>query len=451
MQQKRIVYSSESLRLLNVFLQRCLSVAALCLVFISIYHGAYAQTIMVGPDKKTAVKELAVPYAFYNSSFGAAAGFVYGATGWPQKQATLLATVIGGSSSAFAFYMISRDFQIPLGERFFMDTDIALSTFGNLTSFSNGNPLYRNEQAGSNDSSKNNYIRGSGDDNLAKIKFRYILPIGGAKDQAINTLVLDKGLPIEGMAGGYSWNPLVSGKTSLEVKPFWRNQTVDSTFRFARQNTNGVEFSAFRDNTDFPQNPSVGSSLRLRYTKDWGNFDSSNPYSVMDAEFSKYIPLGATENFRQRVLAFDFWTADTPSYNDYNIKNGERVFQRSPAFVGATLGGLWRLRGYPTQRFHDKAAIFYALEYRMTPKWNPFANIEWVDKHLGITTWQIVPFVEVGRVAPSWNLDTLHTKMQWDAGIGIRAMAKGLMVRIDTAVGNGSYGVSMMVGHPFQF
>jgi hypothetical protein len=30
------------------------------------------------------------------------------------------------------------------------------------------------------------------------------------------------------------------------------------------------------------------------------------------------------------------------------------------------------MRGYSTQRFGDKTAIYYSAEMRMTPKWNPF-------------------------------------------------------------------------------
>ena len=53
------------------------------------------------------------PFAFYNQSFGGAAGGVYGASGWPQKQATLLGTVIAGSNDAFAFYGIHETSRSP--------------------------------------------------------------------------------------------------------------------------------------------------------------------------------------------------------------------------------------------------------------------------------------------------------------------------------------------------
>jgi hypothetical protein len=36
-------------------------------------------------------------------------------------------------------------------------------------------------------------------------------------------------------------------------------------------------------------------------------------------------------------------------------------------------------------------------------------------------------------------------------GLGMRAWAKGIVVRIDTAVFNKDFGVHMMVSQPFQF
>ena len=109
------------------------------------------------------------------------------------------------------------------------------------------------------------------------------------------------------------------------------------------------------------------------------------------------------------------------------------------------------MRGFPSSRFSDKAAIYYAAEYRMIPKWNPFDDVAWMNKYLEIAWWQLVPFIEVGRVAPSWSFKELHSDMKWDVGFGLRVMAKELVVRIDTAVSKEEFGVQMMIGHPFQF
>jgi hypothetical protein len=87
----------------------------------------------------------------------------------------------------------------------------------------------------------------------------------------------------------------------------------------------------------------------------------------------------------------------------------------------------------------------------MIPDWNPFLSWPRLQRHVGVQWLQLVPFVEAGRVAPAWNLDTLHSHMKFDAGLGFRLMAKGLVVRLDSAVSDEGYLVQMMVGQPFQF
>ena len=109
------------------------------------------------------------------------------------------------------------------------------------------------------------------------------------------------------------------------------------------------------------------------------------------------------------------------------------------------------MRGFPDQRFSDKAGIYYGAEYRMIPEWNPFNNWPWLQQYIGVQWIQLVPFVEAGRVAPSWNYKELNSAMKWDAGIGFRAMAKRLVVRIDLAGSNEGASVVMMAEQPFQF
>ena len=69
-------------------------------------------------------------------------------------------------------------------------------------------------------------------------------------------------------------------------------------------------------------------------------------------------------------------------------------------------------------------------------------DVEWL---------QFVPFVELGRVAPDWNLSTLHSSMNWSAGLGIRAWASGFVLRVDIALSEEGSGVQMMISQPFQF
>ncbi len=47
---------------------------------------------------------------------------------------------------------------------------------------------------------------------------------------------------------------------------------------------------------------------------------------------------------------------------------------------------------------------------------------------------QVVPFVELGRVHDQYNLDLVND-MKYDAGISLRAMVSELLVRFDVAYG----------------
>ncbi|MGD8469780.1 MAG: BamA/TamA family outer membrane protein [Desulfobacterales bacterium] len=409
---------------------------------------AYGQSITVGPDGKFKKNVISVPYAFYNKSFGFAGAYAYAVTGWPQKQSAMIATAIAGSQGSAMGFMMAKDLRIPYTRRLFMDAVAQAGYFQDNEIYVDGNPDFPDERAGSNDSDEDDYVKSDGLDNFFRLRFKYLLPMGHGKDEIISTQVVDRGLLVDGANGGESWNPFVSGRTYIEMKPFYRKQEVDSDEVREDVKTNGLEVSLFRDNRDFKMNPSRGSALRLKFNRDFGWLNSSESWTVVDGEFDKYFSLGKSDWFRQRVLAFDFWTAYSPTWNeksDGNIENG------APSFAGATLGGLWRMRGYPSQRFSDKAAIYYAAELRLIPEWNPFENWSWIQKYLGVQWLQFVPFVEVGRVAPDWGFERLHEDMKWDAGLGVRFWAKGLVARIDSAVSDEGFGIQMMVSQPFQF
>jgi hypothetical protein len=409
---------------------------------------AYGQSIIVGPDGKFEKKVLSVPYAFYNDSFGLAGAYAYAVTGWPQKQSALIATAMVGTQASAMGFMMGKDLRIPYTRRLFLDAIVQAGYFQENEIYVDGNPKFPDGRAGSNDSDEDDYVESDGWDNFFRLRFKYLLPIGHGENQIITTQVVDQGMLVDGATGGESWNPFVSGLTYLEVKPFYRWQEVDSDEVQENVRTNGIELSLFRDNRDFKLNPSKGSALRLKFNRDFGWLDSSNSWTVVDGEFDKYFSLGESDWFRQRVLAFDFWTAYSPTWNEKN--NGE-IENGAPSFAGATLGGLWRMRGYPSQRFSDKAAIYYAAELRLIPDWNPFENWNWIQKHIGIQWLQFVPFVEVGRVAPDWGVERLHEDMKWSSGLGVRFWAKGLVARIDSAVSDEGFGVQMIVAQPFQF
>jgi outer membrane protein assembly factor BamA len=169
----------------------------------------------------------------------------------------------------------------------------------------------------------------------------------------------------------------------------------------------------------------------------------------VELEASKYFSLGASRWARQRILALNGWTAYSPSWDiDRNDEGGERVENGPPFLEGATLGGFYRLRGYRDARFHDKASIYAAAEYRYTLDYNPIRNIEWL-RFMKLDWFQLVGFVEGGRVAPDYKPDTLFSDWKSDFGIGLRAMTAGIVVRFDLAHSDEGTNAWVMVGHPF--
>ena len=119
-----------------------------------------AQDIYVEPDGDFEQKTLSVPYAFYNDSFGAAVGYVYGKIGYPQKQASLLGTVMAGTQGSVMGFIIGRDLRLPWSERLFLDPIVQVGWFKDADSYTDGNPNFPDERAGSNDSDEDNFIEG---------------------------------------------------------------------------------------------------------------------------------------------------------------------------------------------------------------------------------------------------------------------------------------------------
>ena len=408
---------------------------------------AFAQGIRVGPDGEFSQQTLSLPYAFYNENFGFAGGFSYGKVGSPQKQALMLATAIVGAKGGMGF-LVGRDIQMPRIDRLFLDPIVSAGYFSDNESYVNGNPDFPDERAGSNDSDEDNFVKGDGWDNFFRLNFKYLLPIGAGRNEIITTYKIRDGLLISEPKGGTSLNPFKSGRSYLELRPFYRSQEIDGPDVDTAIKTNGLDFSVFWDNRDFAANPSKGFGLRGKVSRDFGWVNSSNSWINLESELDVYFPLKLKNRLRKSVLALNYWTSYSPTWDE---KSDGRISNRPPAYAGSTLGGLWRMRGFPTQRFNDKAAIYYAAELRLIPEWNPFNNWPRAQKYVGIKWLQFAPFVEFGRVAPNWSFSRLHSDMKWNAGLGIRAWAQGILARIDTAYSNEGVGIQMMISQPFQF
>jgi hypothetical protein len=390
---------------------------------------------------------LLVPYPFYNDTVGAGLGVAAIAEGYVQKQVMTVGSGLVSSEGTYLLFLMMRNYQFPWYKRVFLEPSTSTGEFKDIQSYTGRNRDFPNERPGSNDSHEDNFSESDGSDAWFDFNIKYLLPIGHGRDQLLPELKLEDGIPVSGHAGGEHWNPFKGGRTFIEIEPFIRRQDLDDE-EDTDQKTAGVEVALTYDNTDFSSNPTKGNYLRVFFDRDWGGSESSAPWSVWGGEFSQYFSLGATEKARQRVIAFNFWTVHSPTWNDFHTEGGEEILHRPPTYKGANLGGLWRLRGYPATRFNDRSVIYYGLEYRHMLKWNPLKNITMKGK-LDVDWLQLVGFGELGRVAPDWDFDELHKDMKWSAGAGLRAMVNHLVLRFDFAASEEDMIAQLFIGQPW--
>lgn len=439
-------------------MHRISTLSVLLIIIFALVTGTLPSTILAGepdlqPTLKSATEEqayknlLLIPYPFYNDTIGPGVGAAMIAEGYLQSQTMTVATGLLSANGTGMFFLMARNHRLPWLERLFIEPTFSIGKFQDLQIYTVGNPKYPNEQPGSNDSNKNNFIESDGTDNWLDLNFKFLLPIGHGKENILPRYTLIDGIPTEGHPGGYHWNPFKSGRSFIEAQFFYRNQKLDVP-NLPDQETLGVEVSLSWDNTDFYQNPSKGSFWRLFAARDWGALSNSPSWTIIGGEFSKYLDFGASPSARQRTLALNFWTVDSPTWNSSHTVNGETVFHRPPSYKGANLGGLWRLRGFPATRYRDRSAVHYSAEYRHTLVWNPLKDFT-MGGNLDIDWLQLVGFGDLGRVADEWELDTLHEEMKWSAGAGLRVMVNHLVVRFDMAASDEDVIAQVFISHPW--
>jgi outer membrane protein assembly factor BamA len=193
------------------------------------------------------------------------------------------------------------------------------------------------------------------------------------------------------------------------------------------------------DNRDSVRNPSKGSHTALTTTVGAQSWQSEELWTKVEFQNSQYFALGPLgELFDQQVLAFDFYTADTPNWNN----------ERPPEQEQVSLGGLYRLRGYTSGRFHGRSAVHYSAEYRVIPEWQPLDEIPLLN-YYDLPWWQWVFFAEAGRVADQYDLKTLHKDMKWNLGGAVRFQVEGIVVRAEYAQGADEGTFRVMINQPF--
>ncbi|MDH3329426.1 MAG: BamA/TamA family outer membrane protein [Desulfobulbaceae bacterium] len=435
------------------------SLLSLCLLIFIFLSAAdmYAKTeasvkfsISREENPQGAKNTLTLPYAFPSDSLGFSIGVGSGARGYGQDQLLVGGTVLGSFDGAGIGILGLWDYNIPWFKRFFFS---ALGSVGHYPAQrAYAYPFFPPDaiRSGSNESDKDDYVETEGWDNWSDFTLEYVLPIGKAGTRGILSYRTRNGLLLSEPSGGETWNPLKSGVTVLLLQQFNRYQSYEpEELSEVDVTVHPFRLALYHNNTDFPPNPSTGSAQYLAITHDFAWLESEDVWTFVEFEASKYFSLGKSDWARQRIIALNFWTGDAPGWEEHLADGGVIVTSGSPTFnQGATLGGFYKMRGYPQNRFHDRSVIYTSAEYRYTLDWNPLAGISWLQfLH---TDWlQLVGFAEGGRVANEYDFSELFSDWKVDAGVGLRAMMSGGVVRFDVGASDEGVNAWVMFGLPF--
>ncbi|MEN7973577.1 MAG: BamA/TamA family outer membrane protein [Verrucomicrobiota bacterium] len=412
------------------------------LLFFKATESPGQYTIREGDEQGTIQsRTILVPYAFSTETLGLGLG-VGGSYG-PKTQSLYYGTAYSTDNGSTFGMLGGSNIRIRGTDRLYIHPTIMLGHFTHMRVYADGNPAFTGERAGSNESSSDNYIEENAQDAVVDLKMRYTLPWGHFRDTAVHTYITKNGILKESPSGADSWNPLESGRSSILFKPYYRRQFT--TAKDKKLETLYFELGYEHDNRDFALNPHRGYLIKTSIAHDPDWLKETRRWTSLSGEINSYIPLWDASWSRQQTLALSLWSAYSPSYDPDSSMERDG---KAPYFTGPTLGGFWRLRGYPSNRFHDKAAIHYSAEYRVMPEWQPFSEIGLLDP-LKVRWWQIVGLVEVGRVAPSWDIGTLHSKMKYDVGIGLRGMFHASIGRLDIVASDEGFVFSAMLGQSF--
>ena len=428
--------------------------AAILIIFIAVFAPcmSQAQSILLGSKEERVFDKFNwLPYAFYSDSFGLGVGVGAGYSGWREEETSLLGSITVGTKGSYNIIAAISDLRVPGFRRLYVEPLLIFGRYQDQFLYiGKNNAGFEGQRAGANDSDPENYVEAIQNDYRVDFQFRYLLPIGHGADREsiVNRYILEKGFLKSGATGGASWNPLKSGRSYLTFTPQWRDQTLEQDDRELPLETLNLEVAFERDNRDFPFNATRGSYQRVSYKKDFSDGDILDNWDLWTFDYANIFDLKATRVLRQQVLAFNWWAAYVPTWETEIVDGEEQITGRPPQYDGAILGGIRRLRAYDDARFQDKAAIFYSLEYRCIPHWQPQKDIELLD-FADIKYIQWVAFAEAGQVSPHWNVSDLHSDLHFDGGIGLRGMIHKAVCRLDFAVGEEGLRVVAMYGQPF--
>ncbi|WP_394158334.1 BamA/TamA family outer membrane protein [Vibrio campbellii] len=389
---------------------------------------AFSASLFLSPQIVAKEKDSAfVPFYFSTETLGSTVGLAGVAKGVGQPQAALFGMGLYSEKDSYVGFLSA--FNYALSSNLLFSTQMYQARF-------NDNPYYLGEQ-GSNSSSTEDKTVTNGDEENYKLEFKYLLPWGNVREHGL----LGAFQPVRDVSFA---SPVDSGVSSIIFTPFYSSRELD-IYNEKKEEATGFSLTFDWDNRDSVRNTTRGSHTSFDLTTGAESLQSEDLWLKWEFQNSQYYSLGPLGDwFDQQVLAFDFYTADTPTWN----KCDGAVCARPPEQEQARLGGLYRLRGYTAGRYHGRSAIHYSAEYRVLPDWQPLDDIPLIN-YYDLPWWQWVAFAEVGRVADDYDLKTLHEDMKWNVGGAVRFQVEGIVVRAEIAKGADEGTFRVMINQPF--
>ncbi|MDA0385019.1 BamA/TamA family outer membrane protein [Vibrio owensii] len=389
---------------------------------------AFSASLFLSPQLSAKEKDSAfVPFYFSTETMGSTIGLAGVAKGVGQPQAALFGMGLYSEKDSYVGFLSA--FNYALSPNLLFSTQMYQARF-------NDNPYYLGDQ-GSNNSSTEDKTVTNGDEENYKLEFKYLLPWGNVREHGL----LGAFQPVRDVSFA---SPVDSGVSSIIFTPFYSSRELD-IYNDKKEEATGFSLTFDWDNRDSVRNTTRGSHTSFDLTTGAESLQSEDLWLKWEFQNSQYYSLGPLGDwFDQQVLAFDFYTADTPTWN----KCDGLMCARPPEQEQVRLGGLYRLRGYTAGRYHGRSAIHYSAEYRVLPDWQPLDDIPLIN-YYDLPWWQWVAFVEVGRVADDYDLKTLHEDMKWNVGGAVRFQVEGIVVRAEMAKGADEGTFRVMINQPF--
>lgn len=391
------------------------------------------------PDRHT----IWLPFVYNSKVMDYGVGITGVTHGFGQPQATLLGVGMATINHSWLTYIKAKNYLIPTTRRLFFGGSIFRDHYTNPEFYISGNPAFPPGEAGTNDSSEDDFVTGLANEETLKLYLQYFFPVWAGKDNLTSELRIRSSQTFRPPPDACCL-PLLS-LTGTLFSQF--RKVIPETSSNIDDTAGGLELALSMDYRNSFALPSRGGQSTVTLTGDAGT-KGNQPWLTWQFSQSYFFKLPANQKMLQQVLALNFYLADTPTWNDFSGSESDRQYHRPTAMSGNTLGGYNRLRGYYNKRYFGRSAINYVAEYRVLPSWQPLHR--WpVFNLFDIPWWQWVGYAELGRVADKSSWSTLNSDLKWDIGAGVRMSVERVILRASYATGEEGGQFWIMVGQPF--